>query len=91
MATNPRAHNQKPKGWRKIVVDGVEYWWQQHRSAPLIKRVSDRKMINTWDYLVNVKGWYNGLDRGDISFTPKVIADLIRELPWGELTKRKTK
>jgi hypothetical protein len=93
MATNPRSPTQKPKGWRNIVVDDVAYWWKEphYGGAPYIKRVSDKKTINTWDHLVHVKGWYTGLDRGDISFTPKVIADIIRELPWGEPIKRKTK
>ena len=81
MATNPRDRNQKPKGWRNIVVDGVAYWWIKRNGAPYIKRVSDRKMINTWDHLV-AKGWYAGMAKGDISFTPKVIADIIRELKW---------
>jgi hypothetical protein len=81
MATNPRNPNQKPKGWRNIVVDGVPYWWckRHHRGAPYIKRVSDRKMIKTWDHLV-AKGWYEGMEKGDISFTPKIIADIIREV-----------
>ena len=88
MATNPRSPTQKPKGWRNIVVDNVAYWWiKRTRAAPLIKRVSDKKMINTWDHLV-AKGWYAGMEKGDIRFTPKVIADIIRELPWGEPTKR---
>jgi hypothetical protein len=80
---NVRDRNQKPKGWRKIVVDGVDYWWfKRSRAAPYIKRVSDRKQIDTWDHLV-AKGWYAGMEKDDISFTPKVIADIIRELPWG--------
>jgi hypothetical protein len=28
------------------------------------------------------KGWYAGMEKGDISFTPKVISEIIRELPW---------
>lgn len=90
--TNIRDPNQKPKGWRNIVVDDVSYWWckRHHGGAPLIRRVVDRKLINTWEHLV-AKGWYAGLEKGDISFTPKLVADIIRELPWGKPTKRKTK
>lgn len=78
MATNPRPYNKKPKGWRLITVDGIDYWWLA-KTAPYIKRVSDRKMINTWDHFVN-KGWYSAMDHGDVRWTPKLIADTIREI-----------
>ena len=86
MATNPRDPLKKPKGWRKIVVDDVLYWWNCH-SAPFIKRVSDGFAINTWNHLVD-KGWYSGLDSGDIKFTPKLVSEIIRELPWPEIKKK---
>jgi hypothetical protein len=79
MATNPRPHNKKPKGWRLIVVDNVDYWWIVSGSSPIIKRVSDRKKVMTWNYFV-AKGWYEGMEKGDIRWTPKLVADTIREL-----------
>jgi hypothetical protein len=74
-----KSTSTKPKGWRNIVVDDVAYWWRMSNSCPYIKRVSDKKTINTWDHLV-AKGWFEGMSRRDISFTPKVVSDIIREL-----------
>lgn len=83
MLPNTLQSNKKPKGWRDIVVDNVSYWWCKTRygGAPYIKRVSDKKLIHTWDHLV-LKGWYEGMEKNEIRFTPKVIADIIRELDW---------
>jgi hypothetical protein len=77
MATNPRPHNKKPKGWRLIVVDNVDYWWML-KSRPIVKRVSDRKMVDTWNHLCD-KGWFSAMEDRNISWTPKLIAEIIRE------------
>ena len=39
----------------------------------------------------SLQGWFCGMERHDIQFTPKLVADIIRELPWDEPTKRKSK
>ena len=66
----------KPSGWRKIVVDGAEYWWKGSH-WPTIKRVSDSKV---WEFLrdyyliVHPNAWLDD----DYTWTPKDIADCIK-------------
>lgn len=69
----------KPKGWRNIVVDGVAYWWIITNTSPVIKRVSDKKTVNTWNYFVE-RGCCQAMNDHEMSFKPSLIAEAIRDL-----------
>lgn len=65
----------KPKGWRKIVVDNIEYWWRTNH----VRRASDRKSLNVWDALIEINKNVKYFDpNAHYSWTPGVIAELIR-------------
>lgn len=69
----------KPSGWRKIVVDGIEYWWKGS-AWPIVKRVSDRKVWNLWHDYYNIVHPPGTICRSydNCTWTPKDVAEAIK-------------
>lgn len=87
MATHPRPKNIKPKGWRKIVVNDVEYWWK----PGYVRRVSDRKQLDVRTAFINMHNsnmkWdYNA---GCHQWTPKIVSEIIKSIEIKDEYKNK--